>query len=205
MVIKRAQCTILMLPAVAFLLPLPALAWAQANGAADAVRVEGSMDSTSQNYTWRVVNPGDATVVRISIPHYHADLFTAPPGWATDCTYLVNVGVPDHPGVCSASAPDAKRGIAPGATGEFSMRIAASGAAPGRGAVEVGFSDGSTATINGVLLPRAPSRGETMLPLASLAVVLVIVLLARALRQRRSALGLTDAPSAASRTGGPER
>lgn len=203
MIFERAQRGILMLIAAASP-PSAALAWAQADGAAGAVHIEGSMDATSQNYTWRVVNTGNATVVRISFPHYHADLFTAPPGWITDCTYLVNVGVPDRAGVCAAWAQNAQRGIAPGGSAEFSMRIAASGAAPGRGDVDVVFSDGITSTVGGVLLPRAPSRGETLLPLASLGAVLAIVLVVRAIRQRRAPAGSANAAAPAPTAGETE-
>ncbi len=180
------------------------MASVQGNGAGRSVRIEGSTDAASQNYTWRVVNAGDATVMRISFPHYHADLFAAPPGWTTDCTYLVNVGVPDRAGVCAAQAPDAQRGIAPGGSAEFSMRIAASGASPGRGDVAVVFSDGITSTVGGVLLPREPSRSETFLPLASLGAVLAIVLVFRAIRQRRAAAGSASTAAPAPTSGETE-
>lgn len=160
------------------------------------VAVEGGADPSGQVYAWRLVNRSDKPVARIAFPHFHADLFTPPPGWGQDCTYLVNQGVPDRPGVCEAVAPEG--GWPPGATADISMRIAVSGAVRAPGRITITFTDGGVAHVDGVELPQAPSNLERFVPLLAFGAVIVIVLIRRALR-RVTNVAKSDARS----TGGP--
>lgn len=172
-------------------------AWSVAAVAAHAqppppVAVEGGADSSGQVYAWRLVNRSDKPVARIAFPHFHADLFTPPPGWAQDCTYLVNQGVPDRAGVCEAVAPEG--GWLPGATADITMRIAASGAVRAPGRITITFVDGGVAHVDGVELPHAPSNLERFVPLMAFGAAIVIVLIRRALRRVKSVAG-SDARS----------
>ncbi|MCG3131310.1 MAG: hypothetical protein FLDDKLPJ_02100 [Phycisphaerae bacterium] len=161
------------------------------------VAVEGGADPSGQVYAWRLVNRSDKPVARIAFPHFHADLFTPPSGWGQNCTYLVNQGVPDRPGVCEAVAPE--DGWLPGATADITMRIAASGAVRAPGRITITFTDGGVAHVDGVELPHAPSHLERFVPLMAFGAVIAIVLIRRALRRVTNAA----APDARSTGGNP--
>ncbi|NLE59271.1 MAG: hypothetical protein GX616_12995, partial [Planctomycetes bacterium] len=85
--------------------------------------ITGGVDETRQNYYWTVVNNYSSPIVHVEFPHHRADRFQIIPstGWEQECTYLVNVGVPDKPGVCIAKAKAPNPGIPPGARHDFSM------------------------------------------------------------------------------------
>lgn len=148
------------------------------------VSITGGLDDTGQWYLWTVRNERTSPVVSVRFPHYHADLFNAPQGWRTRSTHLVNVGEADAPGECEALAQSPDQGIGSGAGAEFKMRMAAKGAARGKGQVVVTFADGGSAVVEGVEVPVPPSPAETFLPLAGLAAVIVVVGVWRARRRR---------------------
>ncbi|MGB9626872.1 MAG: hypothetical protein ACPMAQ_18625 [Phycisphaerae bacterium] len=151
----------------------------------DRVTITGGADDTAHNYAWTVTNRHVSPIVEVEFPHYHADTFMVPPGWTQRCTYLVNVGVEDRPGVCTAAAP-AGDGIAHGESAEFGMRICAAGANVGRGNVRVRFADGSEAVVAGVSLPEASPTSTKYMPLVGLAVIFVLVVVIRERRRHRS-------------------
>jgi len=123
------------------------------------VEITGGADVTRHNYAWTVTNRHSSPIVYVEFPHYRADGFTAPDGWTTGkSTFLVNVGVPDRPGVCIAEAPSPFAGISRGRSAKFTMRITAAGAEVGKGSVKVRFADGTEAVIEGVELPRPRSK-----------------------------------------------
>ncbi len=160
----------------------------------DRVTITGGADDTAHNYTWTVTNRHVSPIVQVEFPHYHADTFMVPPGWTQRCTYLVNVGVEDRPGVCTATAP-AGDGIARGESVEFGMRICAAGANVGRGNVTVRFADGSEAVVAGVSLPEASPTSTKYMPLVGLAVIFVLVVVIRERRRRRSSADASEEPA----------
>jgi len=157
----------------------------------DRVTITGGADDTAHNYAWTVTNRHVSPIVQVEFPHYHADTFMVPPGWTQHCTYLVNVGVEDRPGVCTAAAP-AGDGIAQGESAEFGMRICAAGANVGRGDVTVRFADGSEAVVAGVSLPQASPVSTKYMPLVGLAAIFVLVVVIRERRRRRSLADVSE-------------
>jgi hypothetical protein len=170
-------------------LAVAGVAWTALDGAArgastqdpPAVIITGGADASGHNYTWRIENRANQAIARLTFPHYHADLFTCPPGWQQTCTFLVNEGVPDRAGICTAHAPP--EGLAPGTGMDLSMRIASAGAVRGQGVVTVLFADGTTMTVEGVELPQAPSHMERFLPLFAFGAILALILIRRMMRR----------------------
>jgi hypothetical protein len=165
------------------------------------VLIESEVDVSAHNYTWTITNHTNDAIVYVEFPHYHADMFFAPGGWKQECTYLVGIGVPDRPGVCKASVEAARDGIAPGASAEFSMRIASAGAQQGEGVVRVRLEDGTEIKVTGVAVPIPPSTLGKYVPLIGLAAIFVLGIVLHARRQRKNAApsasdGFTDDPSA---------
>lgn len=153
------------------------------------VEIDGGLaDDTRQNYQWTVTNRHTSPIVCVEFPHYHADMFIVPEGWSTrGTTYLVNVGVPDKPGVCVARPEASHSGIPPGGARRFGMRIAASGALVGEGNVTVRFADGSATVVSGVVLPVPPPYNFKFLPLVGAAIIFVAWVMIRTIRDRRRA------------------
>ena len=154
-------------------------------GAADPpATVVGGADASGHRYEWTITNHADTAIVAIRFPHYRASAFDAPTGWTKSCTYLVDIGVPDKPGICEGSAESPNRGVAPGASARFGMQIGPAGAPRGTGAVRIEWADGTTVTISGVELPTAPSTLERYTSLLALGSIFAVFLLIRALRSR---------------------
>ena len=148
------------------------------------VTISGGGDLSAQNYEWTVRNAHGSPIVFVEFPHYRAGMFEVPEGWEMDCTFLVNVGVPDVPGICKASVSSATVGIAPGRSGEFRMRIGPRGAIRGNGDVLVRFADGVEHVVTGVELPRSESAGEKNLPLVGLTAMLLLAVIVHRIRAR---------------------
>lgn len=147
--------------------------------------IDGEVDPTRQNYEWFVTNHHTAPIVYIEFPHYRADVFNVPPRWKAETTFLVNVGVPDKPGVCIARPEPPNPGILRGGSQPFSMRITAKGAAVGRGEVKIRFADGKETVIRDVVLPEPPPTDFKLLPLVGAAIIFGSWVLIRAIRDRR--------------------
>jgi hypothetical protein len=152
---------------------------------AEMATIEGRADTSGHNYEWVVTNDSASPIVSIEFPHYHADLFSVPPGWQSKTTFLVNVGVPDEPGVCIATAQPPNPGIVRGGSARFGMRITAKGAPVGKGAVKVRFADGREVLVTGVELPEPPASSFKFLPVVVGAIILVLWVVIRTLRERR--------------------
>lgn len=136
------------------------------------------------NYKWTVRNNARSPIVAIEFPHYHADLFTTPPGWTQECTFLVNVGVDDKPGVCIARAGETP-GIPRGRSADFFMRISRMGALNGSAIVKVTLADGSVIDVPNVAVPRPNTAGETYSSTIGLGAVFIVILAITAARRRR--------------------
>lgn len=160
------------------------------------VSIDGGVQPDA-SYLWRVTNNHRSPIVSIEFPHYHADMFSAPPGWQTQSTYLVNVGVEDRPGVCKAFVEDPARGIRWTDRAEFHMRIATSGARVGTGDVRVRFADGKEAIVPGVMVPVTTAPIETYGGMVGVAVVFVIIVAAQMRRRRKRAAANGAAAGAA--------
>ncbi len=150
------------------------------------VSITGGADESGHQYAWSVTNETDRTIVELRFPHYRASLFFAPDGWDTqDSTCIVNVGVPDRPGVCVARAATPAGGLRPGHSATFRMQVG--GAVKRRSAaVSVRFADGSETTVGGVELPHRERVSEQYVSLIGLGVIFTGWVAVRLMRKRRA-------------------
>lgn len=148
-------------------------------------------------YAWTVKNQHTVPIVYVEFPHYHGDLFMTPPAWQQETTYLVNVGVPDRAGVCTASVDNPARGIAPGRTAEFGLRISADGTRHGRGSARVRFADGTEFVISDVPLPVQPPTIEKYTGFVGVMLLALLIVVLEARRRRRARRMAAQAPPAA--------
>ena len=150
------------------------------------VTITGGADGSGQNYHWTVTNHCGSPVVYIQFPHYHADTFITPDGWEKECTNLMRVGARNAPGTCTAWADSPEKGIAPGRSAEFSVRLAAGGAHRRSGQVTVRFADGTQTIVAGVELPTASTTSEQLYALIGFALVFVIIVIVQTRRRRKA-------------------
>ena len=150
------------------------------------VRIEGGLQPDGF-YVWQVINDGSTPVTRIEIPHYHADQFIPPDGWQPESTFLVNVGVPDKPGLCKATALSDAAAIQKGRKAEFRMRLSRQRANRGTGTVVVGLADGTTLKVDGVSLPVPPARYEGLLTVATFGLLILLFVVFRPRRKQPEA------------------
>ena len=153
--------------------------------AAPTATITGGAETNGPSYSWTLTNTHDAPIVEVRFPHYHASLFFAPDGWTTKSTFLVNVGVEDRPGVCTATADSPAKGIVRGNSGKFRMQINQRGTQRGRGTVHLRFADGAELDLPGVEVPVAEGLGDKYVSLIGLGGIAVAFLLIRAWRGRR--------------------
>lgn len=151
----------------------------------EPVKIVGGADITGHNYEWKVYNNSPSPIVYIEFPHWHADLFFGQNGWTGKSTYLVNVGIPDLPGTCTATADSPAHYIRQGGSATFTMRISPKGADRGKGQATVRFADGSKRIIEGVELPRTPPQEYKFATLIALAVLFLGWVVVKTFRQRR--------------------
>jgi len=150
------------------------------------VTITGGVDITGDGYTWTISNDYASPIVYVKFPHYHATLFFAPDGWSTQSTFLVNVGVKDRPGICTARAEQPASGITRGNAGTFRMRIYQPGTRRGLGTVLVRFADDSELKISGVEMPTPEAISDKYAPLIGLGAIFIIWLAIGARRRAKA-------------------
>ena len=156
------------------------------------VTITGGADTSGHNYSWTVTNEHTSPVVYVAFPHYRAGLFFTPAGWAAKSTFLVDAGVEERPGVCTARADPPTAGIPPGRSAQFGMQIAARGAQRGPGQVTVRFADGTETIVSGVELPQPETFGDKYLSLIGLGLVFGVAIVAREWHVRRKSRALRE-------------
>jgi hypothetical protein len=150
------------------------------------VTIKGGQTDNPQFFSWTVTNRHSSPIVFIEFPHYHADTFIAPAGWAQDWKNRAMVGGgEDAPGWVRTSVSDPAEGIPTGGSAKFEMRLARTGALPRPGTVTVRFADGTEVMVANVEVPTAQSFLERNAMLIGLAAIFVIALLVH-LRRRRT-------------------
>jgi len=117
----------------------------------------------SNIYTYKVKNLGSSAIVAFEAGQHAAYNFETPEGWQIDSSG----------GTFRAWTEIPAKGIAPGQTGEFSMRVSSKGAILGRAAARVKFESGQTAELADVWSPAAEPRSYVALVACG---VLLIVL-----------------------------
>jgi hypothetical protein len=144
----------------------------------------GVRPGNPQFYDWKVTNHYASPIVYIEFPHYHGDTFETSEGWAQEWKNKSALFSTDAPGWVRASVDDPARGIPPGGSTDFEMRLARAGALPRPGKVTVRFADGTELIVADVEVPSAHSFLEQNIMLFSLAAIFLIAL-AIHLRRRR--------------------
>lgn len=164
---------------------------------AQDVRIEGGQ-KIDGNYAWTVTNHTQKPIVELSFPHYQGDLFNGPDGWdVSQCTYLVNIGVPDEPGVCRAIAPNELAALRPGQSAEIALRIVNNPKAKrGRNDVTVKFADGSETVVPNIELPVPPPASESVVMLSALGVLLIAFLIFHSRKKKPAPAGGSDSAPA---------
>ena len=102
----------------------------------------------SNIYTYKVKNLSSSPIVSFETAQHAAYNFETPEDWQIDSsgeTFRAWTEIPT-------------KGIAPGQTGEFSMRVSSKGAILGRAAARVNFESGQIAEVADVWSPGAESR-----------------------------------------------
>lgn len=151
------------------------------------VEITGGADVAGNNYSWEVTNLYSSPIVHIEFPHYAADLFRTPDGWKQETVNLINVGVPDEPGVCTAFVKQPNLGIRQGGRAKFGMRINIRKAMRKNGTVTVRFADGTETLVEGVELPNQGQVQNKHMALIGTAVIFGGWVAFRTLRQRGKA------------------
>lgn len=160
---------------------------ASAAGADVRATVVGGADPSGHVYTWRIGHEHTSPLVGVEFPHYMADVFTAPEGWAVECTHLIGQGGRPARGVCVARVETDGRGLPAGREAEFTMRIAPAGTPRGTGSVKLSFADGTTLTVGGVEVPIPTPVSDRLIVPAGLAAILIIIVAVGARKRRRRA------------------
>lgn len=144
------------------------------------VTVTGGADPTAHNYTWTITHDHTARLIRVEIPHYRADIFTAPQGWSAE---IINRQSLDFkPGKCIAQAVDSSRGLSRGPSARFTMRAA--GSLRGTGLMVLQFADGTEASALAEIPTKPSDAAQWAIP-GGMASMFVVLLLVRAVRARR--------------------
>ena len=144
------------------------------------VTVTGGADPTAHNYTWTITHKHSAKLISVEIPHYRADIFTAPEGWSTE---IINRQSLDFkPGECIAQALDSSRGLSRGQSAVFAMRAADS--LRSEGLILLHFADGTETSVSAEIPTKPSAAGQWAIP-ASMGSMFAIIIAVRAGRARR--------------------
>ena len=112
-----------------------------------------TVDVHSNIYTYTVSNLSSSPITAFEAGQHAAYNFEAPEGWQIDSSG----------GMFRAWTEIPAKGIAPGQTGEFSMRVSSKGAILGRAAARVKYESGQTAELADVWSPAAEPRSYVAL------------------------------------------
>lgn len=142
------------------------------------VSIQSQLDRATREYVWVVENHGRRPIVSLRIPHYRGNVLFSPPGWNYEITNQVGLGMKDEPGVITAKAAKPKDAIRQGRPATFRLSFGVNHTAPGKVTATVGFADGTTLDVPGVLVPwPVPWLRRQALLLSFGAVFVVFVLL----------------------------
>jgi hypothetical protein len=157
-----------------------------ASGEEPRATISGGLQADG-SYRWVVTNHSASPIVSVEFPHYQADMFYPAPGWKSESTYLVNVGVPDLPGTCRSWVDSPSSGIPLRGNASFGMRVRQLEASKGVGAVKVKFADGTAVEVADVEVPTQPGFIERFGVLMVFGVFFALVVIVAARRQRKKA------------------
>lgn len=174
-------------PCYSWALLIAMIAGSHAPAADPAVTITGGPDESAHNYAWTIQNDHNRPIVYVQFPHFRADLFNPPDGWTG--AIIQPTGQASATGKCTAVVNDQSRGIHPGSSAVFAMRIGPYagnyGARPGEGDVLIRFADGTETTVRAMVPSRESFLGRH-LSLFAFCSIVIVALLVRAARKRRT-------------------
>lgn len=163
-----------------------AMVAARAMAAGPSAAVTGGCDPSGHNYEWTIVHDHESPLVYVEIPHFRADMFSAPDGWTTE---IINQNSPDlQPGKCIAQVTALSTGLRRGEKGEFTMRINAASAQKGRRAMRLRFADRAEIDVMATIPIEYSSLERYLVPLVlggSFGLYLLVITI-RSNRRRRA-------------------
>ncbi|MBN2271425.1 MAG: hypothetical protein JXN61_12475 [Sedimentisphaerales bacterium] len=127
----------------------------------DHVNITVSIQSNI--YTYHVKNSASSGIVAFEVAQHAAYNFEAPENWQIDSSGET----------FRAWTEIAANGIAPGQTGQFSMRVSSRGAVLGRAAARVNLESGQTAEVADVWAPAAEPKSYVALVAGGLLLIVL--------------------------------
>lgn len=158
---------------------------APAAGQDTRVTIESRYVADDHEYTYRVTNRHSSPVVEIEIPHFKADLVTAPDDWGVELTNRVGAAGGGKPGVCKVKPKNGGGGLVAGQVVQFQMRVPDAAVAKGANDARVRFADGTEAIVPNVTVPIPPSGGGGVVLPVGLVVIFVAAVVFREYRRRQ--------------------
>lgn len=142
---------------------------------AASAQISSEFQPQERMLKYEITNSGGSPIVRIEIPHFHADSVEMPDGWDSKSTNLVVESVSEKPGVCTFTNTQPEAAIRPGTKQKFSVHLSLAPFDIGKGSVIVHYADGTSETIPGVTQSVAPSQTGLGIAVAIAAGALLIV------------------------------
>lgn len=161
---------------------LPAFALAD-----EGVTVVGDINpDNARQFVWQITNNGRKPIVWFEASHYLGKLVDPPEGWAqTKLTANIGLGEKAAVGVVRCEAKTSSDAIRPGQKKAIGLRLDRRGGYCEPGEVTVGFADGSTAVLRGVLCPAKEPFLRNNYPVIGLGVMFGLFLLYKVARSRK--------------------
>ncbi len=147
----------------------------------------GKPQGNIHQFVWTVVNNGTRTITRFRVPHYGGNEGFGAPGWTlTNMTGSVRRGGA-KPGHIEWHAATPAAAILPGGSLAFNISITQAGIYESSQTVTVGFADGATLEITGVMCPAREPFLRRNLPAVGLGVLFAIFIVCKTFADRRRA------------------
>lgn len=161
---------------------MPALARAD-----DGVTVVGDVNpDNARQFVWQITNNGRKPIVWFEASHYLGKLVDPPDGWAqTKLTANIGLGEKAAVGVVRCEAKTPYDAIRPGQSKAIGLRLDRRGGYCEPDDVTVGFADGSTMVIGGVLCPAKEPFLRNNYPVIGLGVMFGLFLVYKVLRGKK--------------------
>lgn len=168
--------------------------------ATDEITIEGTRSPTNNfDFIWTLTNHGDKRVTMLRVDHYYGKTVTPPDGWVrSDMTGNWGEGQKLEPGIIEFKVEKPRKAIGRGQTREFKVNVDRvwRGYREPR-TVTVGFEDGTTVEIHGVVCPAKESWFKRNYAFVGLGGIFALFLLISLLKKNR---GGTDAATTSEAT-----
>ncbi|GJM24031.1 MAG: hypothetical protein DHS20C16_04460 [Phycisphaerae bacterium] len=160
------------------------------NAQAEDISVEGRRSEENRfDYIWTVTNHSDKRIASLVVDHYYGKTVTPPDGWIrSNMTGNVAEKQPLEPGIIEFTAEKPLRAIGRGQSRDFKVNVDRLWRGHcERRTVTVGFEDGTTLEIPGVICPAEEDWFKKNVALVGLGAMFAIFVLWRVLFGKKSA------------------